>query len=1086
MKLSNISVIFIIIVLPIILLLSYYISLQIDTINMQTAYTTKQLQATKEAIEAFEINTVEWNEGYSENADSKRRDIMASINTFTTAFANGLGIGGTNKENILPYIPAIACTLYDGYYIYSPAETKEVIKDKDGVAVFLTERLMESESILISGYTYNKDHEGKLLYKYDSNIEGGRADGTYNGTEFTFDSAYAKSTYEHILKPFSTYSARYNNAKTGNNNIDITVNYTLDNYITIYGTVKGEYIVKSGYLILPQNDLELSSEQLSEKIAWKRNQNEEYTCKTYPYVYAEDNTKVYFDEEGTTFQVSSTGIRTDLNETTNIKYKKVRKSTWEVTYQALNSGIIKIKNEDGQFVEIEIQQGNLYSDKKGTIDTNVQEDILIKTDYSSRNYYIESTDFTQWVKENLSDITIGDMQNVEDISIYGNISDKIFDLEGIDPESNDSAIVNHKREVIKQTLISNLNQAITSYSRNSEGEYSLPILTETDWDHVLRNVSIITFVQNLPIGMKYYNNYTIATSTSNKEFTNPDEIYLTRQGDKYYHLPYCSNLKNDSLIIGYRNIDYVVKSYDGNKYYKHSDIANEACYYCLIQKSLYSSEGAEYEAHDKAYKIALARERYRNISEINLKNRLDLNIEVEFVDLEGGNPTSTKLVAYQGKYGELPTPTRTGYRVVGWYTAPNNGSKVEPNTIVKRVDNHKLYVYWELSKYTITFNANGGNCDLLSKSVTYGSTYGELPTPTRDGYIFDGWFTQAEGGTQITAETTVTAETINPNDIYGNVLYAHWTANRYTVEFDANDGTVSQSNKEVTYGSTYGELPTPTRDGYTFDGWFTQVEGGTQVTAETIVTLETNHILYAHWTLNIYTITFNANGGSGEPITQTKTHGVNLTLSSFKPTMTGYNFLGWSTTSSATSATYQPGGTYTENSSATLYAVWMQVIDVTSITLNITGDQWIPLKDGSLTLTATVTPSNATNKTVSWSSSNESVATVSGETVTAKGAGKTTITATAGGVSTAIDVYVYNAVFKGGYTWTMRNSVGSNKETGYLESNTGGTKMVLSKKEDTWWKLEYYTNGYYSSGYGEYFKAGNTSLNKYFVNYGAW
>ena len=136
----------------------------------------------------------------------------------------------TNKENILPYIPAIACTLYDGYYIYSPAEVKEVIKDKDGVAVFLTDT----------------EHEGKLLYEFNSSIEGANSDGTYNGIAFTLNPDYAKCTYKHILKPFSTYSARYNNGKSGNQGIDITVNYTLDNYITIYGIVNGQYTVKSG------------------------------------------------------------------------------------------------------------------------------------------------------------------------------------------------------------------------------------------------------------------------------------------------------------------------------------------------------------------------------------------------------------------------------------------------------------------------------------------------------------------------------------------------------------------------------------------------------------------------------------------------------------------------------------------------------------------------------------------------------------------------------------------------------------------------------------------------------------------------
>lgn len=672
MKLSNISVIFIIIVIPIILLLSYYLSVQIDTINMQTSYTSKQLRATKEAIEAFEINTVEWNDEYSANPDSKRRDIMASINTFTTSFANDTGIGGSNKEIILTYIPAIACTLYDGYYIYSPTETKSVIKDENGVAVFVKQNLVNYDDnsgrpITFSDNEYDSNDVGRLLYEYDSE-KGGSKDGTYNGTQFTLNPDYAKSTYEHILKPYSTYSARYKK-----DDIDITVNYTLDNYITIYGNVDGEYVVKSGYLIMPRNDLEMYSETLTEKVAWRWNEDGVYTCETYPYIYAEDNTKVYFDGDDT-FQVSSTGIRTNLKDTTDVKYKKVRENSWETTYQALNDGEIKVRElSDGGVANIitkPITKGTCYTDKRGTVDENLQESIDIKTDYSSRNYYIESADFTEWVIDNLSDITIGDMQNVDDPSLYGNVDDEIFNVEGIDPESENSVIVKHKRQIIKQTLISNLNQAITSYSRNTAGDYSLPILTEEDWNHIYRNVSIVTFIQGIPIGMKYYNNYAVATSTENKEYANPDEIYLTRSGDNYYHLPYCSHLSDDSQIIGYKNIDYVVKSYNEKEangtestkyYYKHSNIANEACYYCLVQRDLYSSEGLSDQVineHDKAYKIALARERYRNISEINLIDRLDLNILVTF-DPDGGNCSLTqKLVAYQGKYNE-----RKSYRM---------------------------------------------------------------------------------------------------------------------------------------------------------------------------------------------------------------------------------------------------------------------------------------------------------------------------------------------------------------------------------------------------------------------------------------
>ncbi|MDO5555302.1 MAG: hypothetical protein Q4G09_01190, partial [Clostridia bacterium] len=204
MKLQGLTVIFIIIALPIILVLSYYISLQIDTINMQAVYNRKLLDSTKEAIEAFEINTVEWNEAFSTVADSKRRDIMASINTFTTSFANNIGIAGSSKEQLLTYIPAIAYTLYDGYYIYSPTETATVIKDKNGTAVYLD----QDNGDLIDEYEYKLQDKGKILYKCAKEKE---SDGKYDGEPFTFEIKNAQTEYKHILKPFTAYSANYIN-----------------------------------------------------------------------------------------------------------------------------------------------------------------------------------------------------------------------------------------------------------------------------------------------------------------------------------------------------------------------------------------------------------------------------------------------------------------------------------------------------------------------------------------------------------------------------------------------------------------------------------------------------------------------------------------------------------------------------------------------------------------------------------------------------------------------------------------------------------------------------------------------------------
>ena len=91
-----------------------------------------------------------------------------------------------------------------------------------------------------------------------------------------------------------------------------------------------------------------------------------------------------------------------------------------------------------------------------------------------------------------------------------------------------------------------------------------------------------------------------------------------------------------------------------------------------------------------------------------------------------------------------------------------------------------------------------------------------------------------------------------------------------------------------------------------------------------LYTTDASVTLYAVWSINTYPVTYDANGGSGAPSAQTKTHGRNLTLSSTVPTREGYDFLGWATSSTATTATYLPGSNYGSNSAITLYAVWAQ------------------------------------------------------------------------------------------------------------------------------------------------------------------
>lgn len=150
----------------------------------------------------------------------------------------------------------------------------------------------------------------------------------------------------------------------------------------------------------------------------------------------------------------------------------------------------------------------------------------------------------------------------------------------------------------------------------------------------------------------------------------------------------------------------------------------------------------------------------------------------------------------------------------------------------------------------------------------------------------------------------------------------------FGVAYNSNGGSGSMSTDTVSYGSNYkAKANTFSRVGYTFTGW-NEASNGSKADWTPYIgkdwkwTYTNNITLYAQWRLNTYTISYNANGGSGAPASQTKTHGQNLTLSSTKPIKTNYNFLGWSTNQNASVPEYSAGGVCSINANTTLYAVW--------------------------------------------------------------------------------------------------------------------------------------------------------------------
>ena len=271
----------------------------------------------------------------------------------------------------------------------------------------------------------------------------------------------------------------------------------------------------------------------------------------------------------------------------------------------------------------------------------------------------------------------------------------------------------------------------------------------------------------------------------------------------------------------------------------------------------------------------------------------------------GKSSESSRTVTYGGQYGGLPTATRTGYTFQGWYTARDDGAKVSPSTTMGAADT-TVYAHWTINTYTLTFDGNGGKANEASRTVAYGGQYGGLPTATRTGYTFQGWYTAKDGGSQVSASTTMGAA--------DTTVYAHWTIRSYTVAFDANGGSAVAS-QTVKYGAKATQPANPTRTGYTFQGWYTAKDGGAKYDFNQTVT--GNVTLYAHWTANTYTVSFDANGGSSVAAQKVK-YGSRATKPA-DPTRTGYTFQGWYTAKDG-GARYDFNQTVTGD--VTLHAHW--------------------------------------------------------------------------------------------------------------------------------------------------------------------
>ena len=296
-------------------------------------------------------------------------------------------------------------------------------------------------------------------------------------------------------------------------------------------------------------------------------------------------------------------------------------------------------------------------------------------------------------------------------------------------------------------------------------------------------------------------------------------------------------------------------------------------------------------------------------------------------DSQGGSAIANGTTVTGGTVAASPgSPTRAGYTFAGWFNASSGGSLISFPLTHNRTADFTLYAQWTANSLTVTFDSQGGSAVSGTNTITGGSISAatmSVRTPTRTGWTFAGWFAASSGGSALTFPYA-----------HGRTadftLYAQWTANTLTVTYDSQGGSAIASGTTVTGGSIASSPGTPTRAGWTFAGWFTASSGCCQVSFPAVHGRTANFTLYAQWTANTLTVTYDSQLGSAVSDGTTITGG-SIASSPGTPTRAGYGFAGWFTASSGGNPISFPWA-HGQTSSFTLYAQW------TANTLTVTYD----------------------------------------------------------------------------------------------------------------------------------------------------
>ena len=337
-------------------------------------------------------------------------------------------------------------------------------------------------------------------------------------------------------------------------------------------------------------------------------------------------------------------------------------------------------------------------------------------------------------------------------------------------------------------------------------------------------------------------------------------------------------------------------------------------------------------------------------------NRFDVTFDANGgrFDSMGGSTWSEQQITDMTYALPSTEPLRPGWAFEGWWTEQTGGAEVRYTTVVTATRTHTIYAHWRLlgNNMTVTFNSNGGTVVTPgTQDYVPGQTFGQFPVPTRRGYTFQGWWTEAVNGIRMTEATQVPAADME--------LFAHWKPILYYVRFHANGGTGTMSDQPFTYDVS-GALKTHafTRTGFAFTGWATTPSGQVRYAEnKTVVNLEEvdGEIvdLYAVWSGVGYSVRFDSNGGTGIMENQTIAVGELQNLWPCVFARGGYTFAGWALSpadAEAKKVAYLDGAAVkdlaTENGATVpLYAVWVTGSQTVRITFDandgsVSPDYW--------------------------------------------------------------------------------------------------------------------------------------------------